>query len=154
MVTIKYALRANSWSSCVKKKREHNALKIDKAQSSFCCYSETRPALSPTHICKIINRCLKSLISVSVSQTRTLPQLYYSICSVTISGSLPLHFLNSIPSAHVLMHSGHKHMQMQREKNATLINSHMLTLVLTGLSQSKKTMITRNSNFSHVCVFC
>lgn len=43
-------------------KTEHNALKLDKAQCSFCCYSETRPSLSPTHICKIINRCLKSLL--------------------------------------------------------------------------------------------
>lgn len=46
----------------LRNKKEHNAPKLDKAQCSFCCYSETRPSLSPTHICKIINRCLKSFL--------------------------------------------------------------------------------------------
>lgn len=40
--------------------KERNASKSDKAQCSFCGFSETRPSLSPTHICTITSRCLKS----------------------------------------------------------------------------------------------
>ncbi len=85
-------------------KKEHNAPKLDKAQCSFCCYSETRPSLSPTHICKIINRCLKSLLRPAYRKYTLSTSLYYSIFSVTMSGSVPLHFLNSISTAHVLTH--------------------------------------------------
>lgn len=52
MVTIQSAPRANTLSSWVTKKKEQNALKLYKAQCGFCCYSETRPSLSPTHSAK------------------------------------------------------------------------------------------------------
>lgn len=42
-------------------KKEHNAPKLHKAQCSFCCYSETHPSLTETHICTIINKCERSL---------------------------------------------------------------------------------------------
>ena len=73
-------------------KKEHNAPKLDGAQYSFCCYSETRPSLSPKHICKIINRCLKSLLWPAYHKHTPSPLLYYSIFSVTMSGSIPFVF--------------------------------------------------------------
>lgn len=104
-------------------KKEHNAPKLDKAQCGFCCYSETSPSLSPTHICKIINRCLKSLLRPAYRKHALSTSLYYSIFSVTMSRAGPLRFLNSISIAHVLMHRDHNHMQILTQ----LTNSHMLT---------------------------
>lgn len=112
-------------------KREHNAPQLDKAQCGFCCYSETRPVLSPIHICKIINRCLKSLLRPAYHKHTLSTTLYCSIFSISTSGSVPLHFLNPFSAAHTLMQSDHKHMQTLTQKNIKLLaRSHMLTSVL------------------------
>lgn len=92
--------------------KERNASKSDKAQCSFCGFSETRPSLSPTHICTITNRCPKIPSQPAYRKLALRPSVYYSIFSVTTSGSVTLHFLNSISSAHVPKHSGQKPMQM------------------------------------------
>lgn len=92
--------------------KERNASKSDKAQCSFCGFSETRPSLSPTHICTITNRCPKIPSQPAYRKLALRPSVYYSNFSVTTSGSVTLHFLNSISSTHVPKHSGQKPMQM------------------------------------------
>lgn len=148
MLTIQSAQRANTRSSWVTKK-EHNASKLDKAQCSFCCYSETHPALSPTHICKIINRCQRSLIQ-PVYHKHALPtSLHYSIFSVNISGCAALHFFCSIPIAHMLLRSGHKHMQIIREKHQTKLSRAHLCVK----TYSFPTEVQLPDNVSHAVMY-
>ena len=111
-------------------KKEQNAPKLDKAQCSFCCYSETRPSLSPTHICKIINRCLKSLLRPAYRKhTLSLPH-----CIIPFAQSprlAPFLCISSIPSPLLTcrMQSGHKHMQILPVKITERTDSHRLTSV-------------------------
>lgn len=112
IVTAQCELGANTCSSRVTKEKEHNAPKLDKAQCSFCCYSETQPSLSPTHICKIINRCPKSLLwRVYHKHTHFLP------CRIIPFSQSPClaPFLCISLKSHV--HSGHKHLRILTEEN-------------------------------------
>lgn len=65
-------------------KKEEKSSKLDAAQCSFCCYSESHPSLSPTHICKIINRCQSGLLWPAYCK-HTLNSLHHSIFSVTVA---------------------------------------------------------------------
>lgn len=110
-----------------KKKKEQNALKLYKAQCGFCCYSETRPSLSPTHICKIINRCLKSLLRPAYHK--------HSLCLIIL-----FHFLShrvwlcsfAFPQFHLHRSRAdaltpQTHANAQREQHRASTNSHMLS---------------------------
>lgn len=130
MVTIQSAPRANTLSSWVTKKKEQNAPKLYKAQCGFCCYSETRPSLSPTHICKIINRCLKSLHRPAYHK--------HSLCLIIL-----FHFLShrvwlcsfAFPQFHLHRSRAdaltpQTHANAPREQHRTSTNSHMLSTLI------------------------
>lgn len=133
--------------------KEQNASKSDKAQCSFCGFSETRPSLSPTHICTITNRCPKIPSQPAYRKLALCPSVYYSIFSVTTSGSVTLHFLNSISSAHVRKRSGQKPMQMLErwmgagEGKKTLKCTHPCSPLCSDLSN--KSTIMRNHYFCY-----
>lgn len=138
-------------------KTEHNALKLDKAQCSFCCYSETLPSLSPTHICKIINRCLKSLHRPAYHKHSTSLLLHFLShhAWLCFSAFPQFHLCCSRadtlrPQTHASTHKG-KH-RMYREKLCDLTNTYLWAQgpVWDWLSLSNKTIITRNTYFSHV----
>lgn len=133
--------------------KERNASKSDKAQCSFCGFSETRPSLSPTHICTITNRCPKIPSQPAYRKLALRPSVYYSNFSVTTSGSVSLHFLNSISSTHVPKHSGPEAHANAREVDGgwggtkTLKCTHPCSPLCSGLSN--KSTIMRNHYFCY-----
>lgn len=97
-------------------KKEHNAPQLNKAQCNFCCYSETHPSLSPTHISKIINRCPNSLFWPEYHKhTSSFCVLFVFQFCVIKSGYIPLHFLDCTLIALILIQSGFKKKKHLRE---------------------------------------
>lgn len=116
----------------LRNKKEHNAPKLDKAQCSFCCYSETRPSLSPTHICKIINRCLKSFLRPAYHK-HSLP--HYIIPFSQSPCLAPFLCISSIPSQLLTCWCTQasntcKYSQRKTLSLPTHTHTHMLTSVL------------------------
>lgn len=145
--------------------KERNASKSDKAQCSFCGSSETRPSLSPTHICTIISRCLQSPSQPAYRKLALRPSVYYSIFSVATSGSAALHFLNSVSGAHVPKHPDQKSMQMlgvcrgvgKRRDKSTEMHSPLFTPVLRLLQQKhnyKKSLLLLLLLWLYGCIIC
>lgn len=121
MVTIQGAPWSKA-SPASQKKKQHSKPNLDKEQCSFCCYSKTRPAMSPKHICKIINRCLKCLLRPTHHKHTLYLKIWFGLLSHPASQFL------STSSAHVL-----KHFRPQTFRYSHKNNTHLQKILQTHL---------------------